>query len=136
MKEQIYTINLGKQLKNTPRWRRSRRAMNIIRNYLKKHMKAEKVKIGKSITESVWKRGDQKPPSKIRIKAILTDEDIVKAEILGVIFPEELKKPEKKKEKKEEKKEEVKEEKKPEKKEEKPKEEKKEEPKGEKSVKT
>ena len=58
-------------------------------------MKAEEIKLDKSITEEIWKRGSQRPPAKIRIKAYETEEGekeekrkIVKAELLGVIREE------------------------------------------------
>lgn len=130
MKERIYTINIRKAISKAPRWKKSKRSVAVVREFLKRHMKGDEVKIGKSITEKIWEGGNQNPPKKIRIKAIETEEGegeekkkIIKAELLGVVFPEELKE-EKKKKPKEEKAEEKKEEKKPE---EKPEETKKEE---------
>jgi len=110
MEEKIYTINLRNAVSGKPRWEKSKRSVAVVRNFLKRHMKGDAVKIGKSITEEIWKGGNQIPPKDVRIHAILTeDEDekkIIKAELLGVPFSEEK---EKKKEKKEEKpKEEVK----------------------------
>jgi len=114
MDERIYTINIRKAISKAPRWEKSKRGMAVVKSFLKRHMKGDEVKIGKSITEEIWKRGNQNPPKSIRIHAILTeDEDkgkVVKAELLGVPFPEEKEK--KKEKKKEEKpKEEVKKEK-------------------------
>ena len=129
MDERIYTINIRKAILKAPKWEKSKRSVAAVKNFLKGHMKGDEVKIGKSITEEIWKRGNQYPPKSIRIHAILTEEEkrkIIRAELLGVPFPEEK---EKKKEKKEEK---PKEEKKVEEKKEKPKEKpKKEEPKKE-----
>ena len=120
MDERIYTINIRKAISKAPRWEKSKRGIAVVKSFLKRHMKGDEVKIGKSITEEIWKKGNQNPPKSIRIHAILTeDEDkgkVVKAELLGVPFPEEKeKKKEKKKEEKpkEEKKEEVKPEEKP-----------------------
>lgn len=104
MDERIYTINIRNAISKVPKWEKSKRGMAVVRNFLERHMKSDEVKIGKSITEEIWKRGNENPPKSIRIHTILTeDEDgnkIVKAELLGVPFPEEK---EKKKEKKEEK---------------------------------
>jgi len=127
MDEKIYTINIRKDISKAPRWEKSKRSVIAVKNFLKRHMKGDDVKIGKSITEEIWKRGNQTPPKSIRIHAVLTEDEkgkIIKAELLGVPFPEEKEK--KKEKKKEEKKEEVKkEEAKPE---EKPNEEEKKEP--------
>jgi len=127
MEERIYTINLRKNISKAAKWEKSKKSVYVVKNFLKRHMKGDVVKIGKSITEEIWKDGSQNPPKSIRIHTILTeDEDekkVVRAELLGVPFSEEK---EKKKEKKEEKpKEEVKKEET--KSEEKPKEEPKEE---------
>jgi len=115
MKERIYTINLKREFLKGARWKKSQKASYAVRAFLKKHMKTDenKIKIGSSIIEKIWEHGNQKPPTKIRIKVIQTDEGIVKAEMFGAIFPEELtQEKEKKKEKKEKPKEEPKEEKK------------------------
>lgn len=125
MVERIYTINLRKATLNTPRWKKSKRSVAVVREFLKKHMKTDEVKIGKSITEKIWQSGNQNPPNKIRIRVVETEEGegedkkkVIKAELLGVITSEDLKeekeeevKPEEKEEekpKKETKKEETK----------------------------
>jgi large subunit ribosomal protein L31e len=109
MEERVYTINLRKATLKAPRWEKSKRSLTAIKKFLKRHMKGDVVKIGKSIAEEVWKRGSERPPAKIRIHAILTEDEekrkIVRAELLGVPFPEEK---EKKKEKPKEAKEETK----------------------------
>jgi len=109
MQERIYTINLKYPTLKYARWKNSQKSSRVVREFLKKHMKTEQVKIGRSISEKIWKRGDQKPPSKIKIKAIKTDDGTVKAELFGVVIPEEIieetKKPKEKKEDKKESKE-------------------------------
>lgn len=103
MDEKIYTINIRRAISKVPKWEKSKKSVAVVKNFLKRHMKGDEVKIGKSITEEIWKRGNQNPPKSVRIHAILTeDEDkrkIIKAELVGIPFPEEK---EKKKEKKEE----------------------------------
>jgi large subunit ribosomal protein L31e len=100
--EKVFTVPLRDAFEK-PRTKRAKIAIKIVREFLKKHMKAEDVKIGKSINEIVWRRGIQKPPRKIRIHA-LREGDVVYAELLGVNIKlpsaEELKKKEKKKEEK------------------------------------
>jgi len=78
--------------------------MAIIKKFIKKHMKTEEIRLDKSITEGIWKRGSQRPPGKIRIKVTETEEGekdekrtIVKATLLGIVpeEPKETKKEEK-----------------------------------------
>ena len=97
MIEKIYTINLKKATTKTPRWKRAKKSMSFIREFLKRHMKADEIRIGKSITEKVWMYGGKKIPNKIRIKAVETEEGekeekrkVIKAELLEEIIPEEL----------------------------------------------
>lgn len=97
MVEKIYTINLKKATIKTPRWEKAKKSMSFIREFLKRHMKADEIRIGKSITEKVWMYGGKKIPNKIRIKALETEEGkkeekkkVIKAELLEEIIPEEF----------------------------------------------
>jgi len=82
--EHVYTIPL-RIVKSVPRWRRTNRAMTEVRDYLSKHMKtpAEDVKIDKSLNEALWARGDEKPPQKIRVRAVKFEDGGVEAEFAG-----------------------------------------------------
>lgn len=80
--EVIYTIPL-RDVKKAPRWKRSKRAMNDVRDYLAKHMKAEpdQIKLDQSINEKIWERGAEKPPSKVRVRAMKFEDGVVEAEL-------------------------------------------------------
>ena len=80
VEERIYTIPL-RAVKKAPRWKRSNRAIALIREYLMKHTKSEYIMIDTAINEKVWARGSQKPPSKIRVK-VTEEEDIIRAELV------------------------------------------------------
>lgn len=82
--ERVYTIPL-RAVKQVPRWRRSKRAMSEVRSYLSKHMKTpeESVKIDQSINEVIWARGNEKPPSKVRVRAVKFEDGGVEAEFAG-----------------------------------------------------
>ena len=81
-KEQIYTIPL-RSVKRTPRWRRSKRAIEDVRAYLTRHMKTDeaRVKLDHTINEAIWKRGAQKPPRRIRVRAMRFEDGAVEAEL-------------------------------------------------------
>jgi len=109
--EKIFTIPLRKAFE-LERQKRAKNASKIVRAFLKRHMKSENIKIGKSINEAIWKRSISKPPRKVRIH-VLKEEDIIYAEMLGVDIKTPSKEDVKKKEeKKKEKKEKIKEERK------------------------
>ena len=82
--ERVYTIPL-KVVKNVPVYRRSDRAMAEVRKYLARHMKtpAENVKIDQSLNEIIWARGDTKPPTRVRVRAVKFEDGGVEAEFAG-----------------------------------------------------
>ncbi|HDD36386.1 MAG TPA: 50S ribosomal protein L31e [Archaeoglobus veneficus] len=81
--ERVYSIKLRQKMKKYPRWLRAKKSMRYIRKFLSKHMKAEidNVKLDASINEKVWERGAQKPPARIRIRAVKFDDGSVEAEL-------------------------------------------------------
>jgi len=64
-----YTIPLRRDFLKTPKWRRSKRAIYTIRNFLVRHTKTENIKVGRWLNEEVWKHGGKNPPSKIKVDA-------------------------------------------------------------------
>ncbi len=82
--ERVYTIPLG-IVKCVPVYRRSNRAMTEIRNYLARHMKvpAEDVKIDSGLNQVIWRRGDTKPPRRVRVRAVKFEDGGVEAEFAG-----------------------------------------------------
>jgi large subunit ribosomal protein L31e len=81
--EQIYTIPL-REVKDYPVWKRSNKAIKIIREYLSKHMKVDedKIKISSELNEAVWEHGIEKPPSTVRVKAVRSEEGVT-AQVVG-----------------------------------------------------
>ena len=68
--EKIYTIPLRREFLKAPRYKRSKRAISAIRNFLMRHMKAEEVKIGSYLNLEIFKHGRNKPPGKIKVRAV------------------------------------------------------------------
>ncbi|MBN2109641.1 MAG: 50S ribosomal protein L31e [Methanosarcinaceae archaeon] len=82
VKEQIYTIPL-RSVKEAPRWKRSSRAVKVIKDYLTRHMKVgpEKIKLDNSLNEKLWERGCEKPPLSVRVRAAKFEDGEVHAEL-------------------------------------------------------
>ncbi len=80
--EHVYTIPL-RDAKKSPRWRRSKRAITEIREYLGQHLDAEPdmVKLDRSINERIWERGSRNPPSRIIVRAMKFEDGVVEAEL-------------------------------------------------------
>ena len=74
--ERVYTINLGKVLLSQSQ-HRAVRAINMIREFARHHMKVDDVKIDQDLSHQIWKRGIRRPPRKIRVKMTKTDDGFV-----------------------------------------------------------
>ena len=79
--ERVYTIPL-RAVKKAPRWKRSKRAIALIREFLMRHTKAEYLILGNTLNEKIWERGSQKPPSRVRVRVTREEEDTVRAELV------------------------------------------------------
>ena len=74
--ERVYTINLGKVLLS-PDNQRAKRAVNMIKEFARHHMKIEQVKLEEDVSHLLWSRGIRHPPRKIRVRMTKTDEGYV-----------------------------------------------------------
>ncbi len=74
--ERVYTINLGKVLLS-PNNRRAKRAINMIREFARHHMKTEDVRIDEDLAHQIWKRGIKHPPRKVRVRMTKTEDGYV-----------------------------------------------------------
>ena len=83
--ERSYTIPLRREIMKSPQYRRAKKAVTAVKEFLQKHMKAQEVKIGPQLNLKIWERGIKNPPTKIRIHAV-KEENVVRAELEGVEF--------------------------------------------------
>jgi large subunit ribosomal protein L31e len=72
----IYTVNLAKAW-DTPKYRRTDRVINIIKEFTQRHMQTNKIKIDQDLNRDIWSRGKRNPPRKIRLRMIKEDDDTV-----------------------------------------------------------
>jgi len=106
--ERIYNVPLSDAYLTT-RVKATRRAMTILRNFIKRHAKVEEenIKVSNKLNQYVWSRGRKKPPRHVKIK-VIKDNGIAKVylhdEKIEEKKPVETKKEEKKAEATEEKK--------------------------------
>ena len=78
MAENEFLIDVPlRRLKLISRRRRSNAAIRIIELHIAKHMKVpvENVWIDPKLNEIIWKRGIEKPPSKISVKVVKYPEE-------------------------------------------------------------
>jgi large subunit ribosomal protein L31e len=74
--ERVYVIPL-RDVKNVKRTKRSPRAIRYVKEFIKKHMKADDIKLDSSVNEKIWERGIQKIPPKIKVKAVEEEDGTV-----------------------------------------------------------
>ena len=86
VEENFYTIPLRRAW-ISPRKKRAPKAMRIIKSFVKKHMKlrtevegeeeAEILVISNEVNEKIWSKGIEKPPRKIRVRAVKDKEGVI-----------------------------------------------------------
>ncbi len=89
VEERIYTIPLSRAW-IAPRKKRTPRAVRIVKTFIQKHMKIEakpvspeeeeeggKLVISDEVNRRLWKRGIEKPPRNIRVRAVKDKEGVV-----------------------------------------------------------
>ena len=87
-------MNLGKAW-ITPRYRRADRVVNMIRDFAKKHMKSDDVKLDQDLNRQIWKRGKTNPPRRARLRMVKDDDGTVVVSLYEELDREETKKVEK-----------------------------------------
>lgn len=103
--ERTYNVPLRKEFQKAPKWRRTKKAVKALREFIAKHMKSDEVKIGKYLNLKLWKHGIKNPPHHIKVRAIKNDKGVVFVELAelpkeAILEKEKAEKEAKKKEKK------------------------------------
>jgi len=78
--ERIYVIPLRK-VRQVAHQRRAKRAAKLVREFLKKHMKSDEIKLDQGVNRKLWEHGAKHPPSKIRVRVVKQDDGSVEATI-------------------------------------------------------
>ncbi|MDH4123544.1 MAG: 50S ribosomal protein L31e [Thermoplasmata archaeon] len=94
--ERILTIPL-KKTKTVPKSQRSSRAIKEIREFVARHMRArdglseeekerfqsplDKIWIDSKVNEVIWRRGIEKPPAEIRVRAIKFEDGLIEVSL-------------------------------------------------------
>ncbi len=74
--ESIYTVNFRKAW-ITPEYKRTNRVVRILREFAKRHMKTDDIKIDQYLNRYLWQRGKRNPPRKIRVRMTKDETDTV-----------------------------------------------------------
>jgi large subunit ribosomal protein L31e len=87
--EREYVVPLRKGFLKVPRYKRAKKAIKTLKEFLVRHMKVEdrdlnKVKIDRYLNEEIWARGIKKPLSKVKVKVVKRSSGIVNVELAEV----------------------------------------------------
>lgn len=87
--EKEYTIPLRFGWMKSPRYKRTRKAVQLIKIYIAKHMKVQdrdlsKVKLDVYLNNDIWFKGCKTPPGKITVKATKDSTGIVKVDFVEI----------------------------------------------------
>ena len=74
--ERVFTVNLGKVLLS-PDNQRAKRAINMIKEFARHHMKMEQVKLEEDVSHLIWSKGIKHPPRKIRVRMTKMEEGYI-----------------------------------------------------------
>lgn len=82
--ERTYNVPLRREFQKVPGWRRTKKAVTALRQFLSKHMKSDNVKLGKELNEKLWQHGIKNPPHHVKVSVTKDDQGEVRAELFGV----------------------------------------------------
>jgi large subunit ribosomal protein L31e len=97
MAELTFNIPLRLEIMKAPKYKRAKKAVHAVREFIARRMKTDKVLIGKYINLKLWENGIKNPPHHIAVVVTKDDKGVVRAELVGA--PKEAKKEEKAKKK-------------------------------------
>ena len=86
--ERTYNVPLRKEFQKAPMYRRAKKAVIALREFLARHMKASEVKLGPALNHLVWARGIKHPPHHVKVTATRAEDGVVRAELFGVKWEE------------------------------------------------
>ena len=88
VEERTYTIPFYRFMNSIPRTKRASKAVKLVKEFIMKHMKVDEVWLAQDVNEFIFKRGMQKPPRKITVRAEKGDDNVVAIYLAG-LAPEE-----------------------------------------------
>lgn len=83
--ESIFTIPFYPKLNKTAPYKRTPKAVRMLKAFIIKHTKADFVVITNELNEFLWERGIKKPPRKVKVRAIVETIDEEKIATIELI---------------------------------------------------
>ena len=80
--ERVYNVPLRREFQKVPIYKRTKKAVTALKQYIEKHMKSEDVRIGIHANQLLWKDGIKNPPHHIKVNAVKDDKGTVRVELV------------------------------------------------------
>ena len=71
-----YTVPLRRAFE-APRYRRTKVAVRLIREFATRHMKSEEIKLDEDLNEYLWSRGITHPPRRVKLEMEKDEDGVV-----------------------------------------------------------
>ncbi len=75
--EREYNVPLRRKWLLVPKYKRAKKAVKTLRDFIAKHMKSDDVKLGRLLNMSIWKDGIKNPPHHVEVLAKKNEEGVV-----------------------------------------------------------
>ena len=85
--ERNYNIPLRRETLKAPSYRKAKKAITAIREFVSRHMKSGDVKVGRYLNLKVWEHGIKNPPHHVRVTAAKDDKGKVFVELTDAPKP-------------------------------------------------
>src|SRR3989344_8873350 len=92
--ERTYIIPLRREYNKIQRYKRAKKGITGIRDFIARHMKAESkdVKLGIELNHYIWQHGIRNPPVRVKVTSNKDDKGVVFVNLFGIKPKEETKK--------------------------------------------
>lgn len=85
--QRIMTINVRGAIEAVPRYKKAAAAAKFISSFVKRHMKAQKVRLDVSVNNQLFERGIKNPPVRIRLACSKDDKNVVTVNLIKTESP-------------------------------------------------
>ncbi len=80
--QKIITVNMRRGMEKVPPYKRAAAGVKYLKAFVKRHMKAEEVKIMQDVNDEVFSRGMKDPKTKIRVMCSKDDKKVVTVNLI------------------------------------------------------
>ena len=68
--ERAYNIPLRRETLKAPSYRKAKKAITAVRQFISKHMKSSDINVGRYLNLKIWEHGIKNPPHHVKVTAV------------------------------------------------------------------